>query len=124
MATIIDVAREAGVSTSTVSRALNKPDMVNAVTREQVLEVSRKLSYSANRAARELITGRRHAIGVVVPDISNPFFPALIKAAGARARAAGYAAFLADTDEDGLTEYRVVEQLSARVEGLVICSSR
>src|SRR6266702_2790568 len=83
--TIRDVARLAGVSPSTVSRALSMPAMVNAATRARVATAVEQLGYQPNRAARGLITGRTGNIGLVVPDLANPFFPAVLKGAQARA---------------------------------------
>ena len=122
--TIRHVARAAEVSVSTVSRAFNQPETVRPHTRERVISVARALEYVPNRAARTLITGRIGSIGLIVPDVANPFFPAFIKAAQARARAAGHAAILADTDEDGFVEARVAEQMAHQVDGLVVCASR
>src|SRR6266702_581115 len=84
-ATIHDVAEAAGVSPSTVSRAFTMPDLLRGDTRERVLAAAKRLGYQPNRAARGLITGRTGNIGVIVPDLSNPFFPAVLKGAQARA---------------------------------------
>ncbi|HEY0474540.1 MAG TPA: LacI family DNA-binding transcriptional regulator, partial [Kribbella sp.] len=84
-ATIRDVARLAGVSPSTVSRALSVPDVVNAATRARVQAAAGQLSYAPNKAARGLITGRTGTIGLVVPDLANPFFPSVVKGVQARA---------------------------------------
>src|SRR4051794_28836790 len=67
--TIHDVAREAGVSVTPVSRALSEPALVRHSTRERVLATAERLSYEPNRAARSLITGRTSLIGIVVPDL-------------------------------------------------------
>jgi LacI family transcriptional regulator len=72
--TIKDVARESGVNTSTVSRALNNGYGVNDGTRKHVLEVATRLNYRTNQVARGLVTGRTQTIGLVVSDIRNPFF--------------------------------------------------
>ena len=86
-ATIRDVAQAAGVSPSTVSRALSVPDLVSPATRARVETVVRRLGYEPNRAARGLITGRTGNIGLIVPDLSNPFFSAAAKGVQAAARA-------------------------------------
>jgi LacI family transcriptional regulator len=122
--TIRDVARAAGVSISTVSRALAAPDQVAADTRHRVQEAARSMGYSPNRAARGLITGRTGSIGLVVPDLENPFFGSICKGVQARARAAGYAVFIADTDEDPLLEAEVVRSLATQVDGMILCSAR
>lgn len=123
-ATIRDVARAAGVSASTVSRALSSPEMVNAVTREKVRRAADRLGYRPNRAARGLITGRTGNLGLIVPDLSNPFFSDVVKGAQARARDHDYALFIADTDEEPGVEADLVRALSKQVDGLVVCSPR
>ncbi|OZB87768.1 MAG: LacI family transcriptional regulator, partial [Microbacterium sp. 14-71-5] len=69
-----DVARVAGVSVSTVSRALSRPDDLAPETLAKVLETARMLGYRPNPAARGLTTGRTGTIGLIVPDLENPFF--------------------------------------------------
>ena len=86
-ATIRDVARASGVHVSTVSRTFSAPHLVNQDTRSRVLAAAESLGYRPNRAARALITGRTHNIGLIVADIANPFFPPLIKAAESQAEA-------------------------------------
>jgi LacI family transcriptional regulator len=122
--TLRDVARVAGVSPSTVSRALANPDMVRTATRELVQRAADRLGYQPNRAARGLITGRTGNIGVIVPDLANPFFPHVLKGIQARARDAEYAVFLADSDEDPAAEVDLVRALSKQVDGLILCSPR
>ncbi|MEV6368209.1 LacI family DNA-binding transcriptional regulator [Micromonospora musae] len=122
--TIREVAREAGVSPSTVSRALSMPGLVNSVTRERVLRAAQRLGYEPNRAARGLITGKTGNLGLIVPDLANPFFPSLVKGVQARAREADYAVFLADSDEDPTAESDLVRVLAKQVDGLILCSPR
>ncbi len=122
--TINDVAAAAGTSISTVSRAFHEPDMVRADTRERALEAAAALGYTPNRAARGLITGRTANVGLVVPDVANPFFPALIKGAQARARARDHALLLVDTDEDPNTEAQVIRGMAKQVDGVIAVSSR
>ncbi|WBQ02713.1 LacI family DNA-binding transcriptional regulator [Kribbella sp. CA-293567] len=122
--TIRDVARLAGVSASTVSRALSLPDVVNVATRARVEHAAQQLGYQPNKAARGLITGRTGNIGLVVPDLANPFFPSVVKGVQARARANDVAVFLADTDEDATAEVGLVRALAKQVDGLILCSPR
>lgn len=122
--TIRDVARASGVHASTVSRAFSAPHLVNADTRTRVLAVAEGLGYRPNRAARALTTKRTHNIGLIVADISNPFFPPLIKAAQAQARARDYHVFVADTDEDPQVEEELIQTLSKQVDGVLLCSPR
>ena len=121
---IRDVARATGVSISTVSRALANPEQVAEATRLHVQETARTMGYRPNRAARGLVTGRTGSIGLVVPDLENPFFGSICKGVQARARAAGYAVFIADTDEDPLLEDEVVRGLAKQVDGVILCSPR
>jgi LacI family transcriptional regulator len=122
--TIKDVARLAGVSPATVCRALSTPERVKTETRERVQRAVDDLGYSPNRAARGLITGRTGNIGLVVPDLANPFFPGVVKGIQARAREADYSVFVADTDEDPSAEASLVRSLGKQVDGLVLCSPR
>lgn len=122
--TIRDVAREAGVSISTVSRALASPEQVAESTRLHVQATAARMGYRPNSNARSLITGRSGSIGVVVPDLENPFFGSVCKGVQARARAAGYTVFVADTDEDATVEVEIVRSLIKQVDGVILCSPR
>jgi DNA-binding LacI/PurR family transcriptional regulator len=122
--TIHAVASLAGVSPSTVSRALNSPELVKAATRQRVLDTAEQLGYQPNRAARSLVLGRTACLGLIVPDIANPFFTPFIKAVQSRTRAEDYALFLADTDEDPATEVALVHAMAKQVDGLILCSPR
>jgi DNA-binding LacI/PurR family transcriptional regulator len=122
--TIRDVAREAGVSISTVSRALAAPEQVAEPTRLHVQATAARMGYRPNRNARSLITGRSGSIGLVVPDLENPFFGSVCKGVQARARAAGYTVFVADTDEDPTVEAEIVRSLIKQVDGVILCSPR
>lgn len=119
-----EVARLAGVSVSTVSRTLARPDRVAPDTRERVLSAARSVGYRANPAARTLITGQTGAIGVVVPDLENPFFASVAKGVQRRAQSVGYALLLADSDEDPLQEAELVRTMARHVDGVVLCSPR
>jgi LacI family transcriptional regulator len=123
-ATIRDVARISGVHVSTVSRTFSAPHLVNPSTRARVLEFAEQLGYRPNRAARALITGRTHNIGLIVADIANPFFPPLIKAAESHARGRDYHVFVADTNEDPGVEEELVLALAKQVDGVLLCSPR
>lgn len=123
-ATIRDVARACGVHISTVSRTFSAPHLVNPETRNRVLACAERLGYRPNRAARALITGRTHNIGLIVADIANPFFPPLIKAAESQARQRDYHVFVADTNEDPAVEEELVHALAKQVDGVLLCSPR
>ena len=119
-----DVARVAGVSVSTVSRALSRPDDVAPETLAKVLDTARGMGYRPNLAARGLNTGRTGAIGLIVPDIENPFFASVTKGVQSRARAAGYTVVIADSDEDASQEADLVRDMARQVDGMVLCSPR
>ncbi|MBF9133538.1 LacI family DNA-binding transcriptional regulator [Plantactinospora sp. S1510] len=123
-ATIRDVARASGVHISTVSRTFSAPHLVNPETRNRVLACAENLGYRPNRAARALITGRTHNIGLIIADIANPFFPPLIKAAESQARQRDYHIFIADTNEDPAAEEDLVHALAKQVDGVLLCSPR
>lgn len=122
--TIRDVAQACGVHVSTVSRTFSAPHLVNPDTRDRVLACAEELGYRPNRAARALITGRTHNLGLIVADIANPFFPPLIKAAESQARLRDYHVFIADTNEDPSVEEELVQALAKQVDGILLCSPR
>lgn len=122
--TIADVAREAGVSLSTVSRTFSTPDVVNPRTRQRVQSVANQLGYQPNRVARSLVLGRTSAIGLIVADISNPFFPPIIKSVQSRARHRDRAVLLADTDEHVADEIELAQVMAKQVDGLIVVSPR
>lgn len=123
-ATITDVAQAAGTSISTVSRAFHMPELVRASTRARALAAAADLGYTPNRAARGLITGRTGSLGLIVPDIANPFFPPLIKGAQQRAHAGDHSLYLVDGEEDAHAELRAIRTMAKQVDGVVACSSR
>jgi DNA-binding LacI/PurR family transcriptional regulator len=120
--TIHDVARRAQVSPSTVSRALSASHLVRVTTRERVLAAAKELGYQPNPAAQSLITGRTGNIGIIVPDLSNPFYTGVLRGVQARARSAGYAVFFADSEEDPAAEAALVRTMARQVDGVVICA--
>ncbi len=120
--TIDRVATESGVHASTVSRALNRPDLVNRGTRTRVLEAVERLGYVPNRSAQGLAGGRTGSVGVVVPDITNPFFALVVRGAAAAAHAAGQVVLLGDAEQRDEDEERLIRSLSRQVDGLVVCA--
>jgi LacI family transcriptional regulator, repressor for deo operon, udp, cdd, tsx, nupC, and nupG len=123
-ATIIDVAAEAGVAASTVSRSFTNPGRVNRHTREQVLAVAERLGYAPNPAARALESGRTNTLALLVPDITNPYFAGVIKGAERASAAAGLTLGIGDTQENPTTEEQLVRRLGPAVDGLVLSASR
>lgn len=124
MVTVHDVARVAGVSISTVSRALTVPDRVAPSTRERVRAAAEELGYRPNRAASVLRAGRSGAYGLVVPDLANPYFAAVAKGAQACARERGAGLFVVDTEENPDLEAEVLTSLAPQTDGVVLCSPR
>jgi LacI family transcriptional regulator len=97
MATLRDIAAAVGVSVTTVSNVLNERPNVGSDIRERVLRAAKKLGYRPNLAARAMRTGRTRAIGLVLPDLTNPFFPELAQAVENTARGAGLLVCLIDS---------------------------
>ncbi len=123
--TMADVAREAGVSLMTVSRVVNNKGEVSEATRQRILKVIEKLGYRPSGIARSLATSRTGTIGLIVPDISNPFFADLAKGVEKVAYSEGYNVFLCSTEENPQRELKVLESLAEyRVDGVLLCSSR
>lgn len=122
--TLHDVARAAGVAVSTASRALSKPERVNATTRRHVQQIAEELGYLPNRAAKALSSGSTGMLGLLAADVTNPHFFGLIRGAEAQARAAGYT--LVITDTQGVPEYESeqVRRLRSAVDGLALASPR
>ncbi|WP_270179749.1 LacI family DNA-binding transcriptional regulator [Alkalihalobacillus sp. CinArs1] len=99
MVTIKDVAQEAGVSVATVSRVLNDNGYVGSETREKVMKAITKLKYSPNEVARSLYKRESRLIGLLLPDITNPFFPQLARGVEDEVNRAGYRLLLGNSDE-------------------------
>lgn len=123
-ATISQVAEEAGVARSTVSRAFTRPERLSAETVERVLAVASRLGYTPNPVAQALSTGQSKNIGLIVPDVANPFFPPLIRAAQRKAEDYDYCVFLGDSDEKPEREDQLVDRFTHQVAGLILVSSR
>lgn len=119
-----EVAKRAGVSVSTVSRALGAPGLVATSTRDRVQRIASELGYLPNRSAQHLVTGRTGSIALVVPDLENPHFSALAKGIQSRARDLGYSVYIADTDEDPFHESDTMADLARQVDGVIVCSAR
>jgi LacI family transcriptional regulator len=122
--TIYDVARAAGVATSTVSRAFSTPGRVREDTRLHVLRVAAELGYQANPHARALLSGRTHTVAMVVSDITNPHFFELIRGAEKRAKAAEYTQVLVNAEEEPRIEYGQIQRLMSSVDGFLLAASR
>ena len=122
--TIRDVAALVGVHPATVSRTISRPERVATETRELVEAAIKELGYVPNRAARGLITGRTGNIAVIVPDITNPYFSTMVRAAEEAARASDQQVILVDTGERPDVEETAARILAGQVDGFVVASSR
>jgi DNA-binding LacI/PurR family transcriptional regulator len=122
---IRDVAEQAGVSKSTVSRVLNSSSLVDRETRRRVLEVARKLNYYRNASAQQLARGgRSDFFGLLISDIENPVFPEMIKSFETAAASKGYDLFLCATNYDlNRTEAAVRKMIENGVRGVAIMTS-
>ncbi len=118
-ATILDVAAAAGVSRQTVTRAMNDLPGVNAATRERVLGAARTLNYRPNRAAQGLVRGREIAVGLVVDDLRNPYYPELASEFSRAAAARGWGVLLSDLGDDPLVAAGHLASLALRVDVVV-----
>jgi DNA-binding LacI/PurR family transcriptional regulator len=121
--TIRDVAEAAGVSVSTVSRVLSRPEMFRESTRQRVQAAAESLNYSPSRHATSLSTGKTANIGLVIPNLANPLFAEMVRAALQRAADAGFAALLADSDSDADREQKLIHALAKDVDGIIDFSS-
>ncbi len=119
--TIADVAKLAGVSTATVSRALSGADGVSAQVRKKVSETADRIGYRPNELARSLRTTRTRTLGLVVSDVVNPFFGELALAIEEAAHASGFSVILCNTNEDTSRQDEYIELLRARqIDGLLL----
>jgi LacI family transcriptional regulator len=124
--TMSDVARHAGVDVSTVSRALGSrtAGMLRSETVERVLRAAEELGYRPNVLARSLRTQRSHTVGMVIPDLTNPFFPPVVRGVEEALDAADYTLIIANTDNVAAREERGLQSLVGRqVDGLLIATS-
>ena len=97
--TISDIAQRANVSKATVSRVINnKSEGVGEETKQRILDIIKELNYQPSLIARGLVTKRIHSIGLIIPDIANPFFPQLARGAEDSALKRGYNLFLCNSD--------------------------
>jgi LacI family transcriptional regulator len=123
--TMAQVAREARVSLMTVSRVVNRKEGVSQATRERVQAVIERLGYRPSDIARGLVTKRTGTLGLVMPDVANPFFAEVARGAEHVAYNAGFNLFLCSTGEDTQRELEMLRSLEEkRVDGVLVCSSR
>lgn len=124
MATIRDVARLAGVSVATVSRVINKTETVNPETAGQVLKAIEQLNYVPNAIARGLAGKKMGIIVLILPDILNPFFPALARGVEDVAHMKGLTVILGNSDDLGIKESSYIRALREKyVDGFIFASN-
>ena len=123
--TMADVAREAGVSLQTVSRAINNKGVINEETKKAILEIADRMGFRPSGIARSLATKRTTTIGLIVTDITNPFFSEIARGVEDVAYSLSYNVFLCNTGEDVAREQTALNSLfEKQVDGLILCSSR
>jgi len=124
MVTIKDIAKELGISASTVSRALSDSSLVNAETKRAIMKVAERLGYQRNELARALVMGSSGAVGLLVPDITNPFFSDIARGVGEVADRIGAGVILCNTAAKIDRELNYVQLMRRkRVDGLLLCST-
>lgn len=120
--TIYSIAEDLNLHPSTVSRALSRPELVRADVRDRVLHRADQVGYRPNRAARNLVSGRTQMLGLLIPDVENPFFPPLIRAVQKAADAHEFDTLLLDAELTTRREADLLSRVRQQVDGLVIAS--
>lgn len=123
---IKDIAAAAKVHTSTVSRVLNPETrpMISKAVADRVTKIAGEMGYARSSLAYGLRTGRTHTVGVVIPDLTNPLFPPIIRQIKSTLADQGYIAILADSDNDPSDEMAIVQSLKFRnVDGLILATA-
>jgi len=120
--TIKDVAREAGVSVATVSRALNGHSNVTEQTREHVLSIATALRFIPSQAARSMISRRTHTVGALLPDLHGEYFSELIRGIDLAARARGLHLLVSSSHGDASEAAAALRAMNGRVDGLLVMS--
>ena len=125
MANIRDVAKEAGVSVASVSRYLNRKGYISEDTKLKIKRAIDKLEYIPNQVARSLTTKQTNFIGLIVPDIMNPFFPELARAVEDIALSYGYTVVLCNSDEKSEKEIHYIDTLKQKyVAGFIVTTNQ
>jgi LacI family transcriptional regulator len=120
-----DIARDLGVSVVTVSKVLRNHSDISPGTRDRVLRRMKEMGYRPNLAARALVTGKTHCIGLIVPDLVHPFFAEVAKALSRVLRIRRYGLLMSSSEEDPALERDEIDQLLARrVDALIIASTQ
>lgn len=119
--TIKDIAKLANVSITTVSRVINeKSEGIGEATRQRVLDIIKELDYRPNSIARSMVTKKTKTIGLIIPDIRNPFFPELVRGVEDLASQSEYSIFLCNTDGDITRETEYIRLMKEKnVDGII-----
>jgi LacI family transcriptional regulator len=121
---IVDIAKKAGVSITTVSRVLNGKSeeyRISEKSQQKIKETARRLNYVPNQFAANLKSGKSNTIALIIPSLSNPFFADIASEINAEVRNRGYITIIGDSDENKEIEYEELQQMRSRnIEGLVI----
>jgi DNA-binding LacI/PurR family transcriptional regulator len=123
--TIKDIAKQAGVAHTTVSRALHNSPLISTKTTERVRTIAAELGYRPSVAARSLKTNRSQVLGVIVSHIADPFFSEILQGIDDVAQQSGYSLFIAAAQHDPGREKAIVQTMREhRVDGVILCSTR
>ncbi|MCB2177963.1 MAG: LacI family transcriptional regulator [Actinomycetales bacterium] len=123
-ATITEVARAAEVSAATVSRVFNNRFVGDPTVAERVRRVAGELAYTPNHTARSLALGKTRAVALVVPDLANPAFQAILSSLSKAASRDGYRVLVADSEESAVDEPLLVDEVRRRCDAVVLCAPR
>jgi len=124
MVTIKEIAKKVGVSVGTVSKVLNYDKTVSEINKRKVIRIIKELNYRPNRIARSLSKGKTKNVGFIIPDITNPFFPELVRGASDLLISNGYYVFLCSSDNDANKEdFYINDLVSMWIDGIIIAPS-
>jgi DNA-binding LacI/PurR family transcriptional regulator len=122
--TIKDIAKQAGVAHTTVSRAMRGSSLISTETTQRIQMIATEMGYSPSAAARTLKTNRSQALGVIIRNVSDPFFSEILQGIEEVAQASGYSLLMAASQRDHEHEQAIVQDMvERRVDGIIICST-
>ncbi len=122
---IKDIARAAGVSYSTVSRALNDSPLISQLVRDNIRQIAKSMGYTPNALAQSLHSHQTNSVGLVITTIADPFFADIVLGVEYVARNAGISVFLSSSNNDPEEEIQIIETFGRRrVDGVIVASSR
>jgi DNA-binding LacI/PurR family transcriptional regulator len=124
LVTVKDIAKKAGVSHSTVSRALHGSSLIADETIKRIRQIANEMGYSPSAAARALKTNRSQVLGIVLSSVEDPFFSEILQGIEGGVQGSGYSLFIAAAHRDAEREYGIVRAMvEHRVDGVIICST-